>query len=48
MTFAQATIDLCVAYDNLSTAINHYETYDNLLLDQSSYLESYCRSLDRQ
>jgi hypothetical protein len=40
MTFAPATTDFCVAYDNLSTATDHYETYDNLCSTKAATLRA--------
>jgi hypothetical protein len=40
MTYAPAITDLCVVYDNLSAAIDHYDTRNDLLLDQGRYLVS--------
>ncbi len=40
MTFAPAITDFCAAYDNLSAAVDHYETHNDLVLDQCRYLVS--------
>lgn len=41
MTYATATMNLCVANDNLSAAINHYKTHNDLCLTDIDTYRAY-------